>query len=70
MSFGWPLFEGSLPAAVLQPGNLEALVLRGHAYFYLYDHDLAKRHYGEALKVRRVVNWQRISRMGGAQLIE
>lgn len=32
------------------PGHLEALVLRGRAYFYLSDHDLAKRHFGEALK--------------------
>lgn len=31
------------------PQHLEALVLRGSAYFYLHDHDLAKRHYGEAL---------------------
>ncbi|GFR39803.1 hypothetical protein Agub_g291 [Astrephomene gubernaculifera] len=30
--------------------QLEALVLRGRAYFYLADHDLAKRHFGEALK--------------------
>lgn len=30
--------------------QLEALVLRGKAYFYLNDHDMAKRHFGEALK--------------------
>ncbi|KAG2448958.1 hypothetical protein HYH02_005712 [Chlamydomonas schloesseri] len=30
--------------------QLDALVLRGRAYFYLYDHDMAKRHFGEALK--------------------
>jgi len=33
-----------------QPKNLQALILRGKAYFYLHDHDLAKRHFGEALK--------------------
>lgn len=33
-----------------EPGHREALVLRGDAYFYLNDVDLAKRHYGEALK--------------------
>eukprot|EP00798_Chlamydomonas_sp_ICE-L_P003547 gene3547-13617_t len=27
-----------------------ALTLRGQAYFYAHDHDLAKRHFGEALK--------------------
>ncbi|GBF99265.1 dnaJ [Raphidocelis subcapitata] len=32
------------------PGHLQALVLRGRAYFYLNDPDLAKRHFGEALK--------------------
>ncbi|KAI8472987.1 MAG: DnaJ-like protein [Monoraphidium minutum] len=32
------------------PGHLEALALRGRAYLYLGDHDLAKRHFGEALK--------------------
>ncbi|KXZ44221.1 hypothetical protein GPECTOR_71g582 [Gonium pectorale] len=30
--------------------QLEALVLRGRAYFYTADHDMAKRHFGEALK--------------------
>ncbi|GIL63490.1 hypothetical protein Vafri_17539 [Volvox africanus] len=30
--------------------QLDALVLRGRAYFYLADHDMAKRHFGEALK--------------------
>ncbi|KAG2501822.1 hypothetical protein HYH03_000321 [Edaphochlamys debaryana] len=30
--------------------QLDALVLRGKAYFYLFDHDMAKRHFGEALK--------------------
>lgn len=29
--------------------NLEGLTLRGIAYFYTGDHDLAKRHFGEAL---------------------
>ncbi|KAK9811786.1 hypothetical protein WJX72_009936 [[Myrmecia] bisecta] len=33
-----------------EPGNIEALYLRGTAYFYLNDQDLAKRHFGEALK--------------------
>lgn len=33
------------------PSNLEALVLRGQGYFYLGEHDLAKRHCGEALKL-------------------
>mmetsp|Transcript_4150 Transcript_4150/g.6839 ORF Transcript_4150/g.6839 Transcript_4150/m.6839 type:complete len:478 (-) Transcript_4150:697-2130(-) len=33
-----------------EPSHLAALVLRGRAYFYLFDHDLAKRHFGEALK--------------------
>ena len=33
-----------------EPSNLQALVLRGQGYFYSGDHDLAKRHYGEALK--------------------
>lgn len=32
------------------PNNLEALLLRGQAYYYLNDHDLAKRHFGEILK--------------------
>ncbi len=32
------------------PSNLQALTLRGKGYFYSGDHDLAKRHYGEALK--------------------
>jgi DnaJ family protein C protein 3 len=32
------------------PGHLEALTLRGTAYMYLADHDMAKRHFGEALK--------------------
>eukprot|EP00775_Hariotina_reticulata_P013415 gene13415-13543_t len=32
------------------PGHLEALTIRGQAYMYLADHDLAKRHFGEALK--------------------
>jgi DnaJ family protein C protein 3 len=32
------------------PKHLEALQLRGLAYMYLGDHDLAKRHFGEALK--------------------
>eukprot|EP00878_Enallax_costatus_P025984 GHUV01027850.1.p1 GENE.GHUV01027850.1~~GHUV01027850.1.p1 ORF type:complete len:365 (+),score=138.23 GHUV01027850.1:272-1366(+) len=32
------------------PGHLEALTLRGLAYMYLADHDMAKRHFGEALK--------------------
>ena len=32
------------------PGDLGALVLRGRAYFYLNDFDLAKRHFGEALR--------------------
>lgn len=31
--------------------NKEALVLRGKAYFYLYEHDMAKRHFGEALNL-------------------
>lgn len=29
------------------PKHLEALQLRGMAYMYLGDHDLAKRHFGE-----------------------
>ena len=29
---------------------VQALVIRGQGYFYSGDHDLAKRHYGEALK--------------------
>jgi DnaJ family protein C protein 3 len=33
-----------------EPSNLQALVLRGQGYFYSGDHDLAKRHFGEALK--------------------
>ena len=33
-----------------QPGHLEGLTLRGTAYMYTGDHDLAKRHFGEALK--------------------
>ncbi|GFH22506.1 uncharacterized protein HaLaN_19980 [Haematococcus lacustris] len=33
-----------------EPSNLKALVLRGIAYYRLHDHDLAKRHFGEALK--------------------
>ena len=33
-----------------QPGQLEALVLRGHAYAQLGDLDVAKRHFGEALR--------------------
>lgn len=32
------------------PGSLEALLLRGQAYLYLNDHELAKRHFGEALR--------------------
>ena len=31
------------------PSNKEALTLRGMSYFYSGDHDLAKRHFGEAL---------------------
>jgi DnaJ family protein C protein 3 len=31
------------------PSNKEALAVRGVAYFYAGDHDLAKRHFGEAL---------------------
>lgn len=31
------------------PKHLEALQLRGMAYMYLGDHDLAKRHFGEHL---------------------
>lgn len=33
-----------------RPGDLEALLLRGRAYYFLGEHDLAKRHFGEALK--------------------
>lgn len=32
------------------PGHLEALTLRGRAYFYLNDHELGKRHCAEALR--------------------
>lgn len=32
------------------PSNLQALVMRGQGYFYAGDHDMAKRHFGEALK--------------------
>ena len=30
-----------------EPDNLEALFLRGLAYFYLDDRDMAKRHFSE-----------------------
>ncbi|MEW5304289.1 MAG: hypothetical protein WDW38_011073 [Sanguina aurantia] len=33
-----------------QPHHLEAMVLRGRAYFYLNDMDTSKRHFGEALR--------------------
>lgn len=33
-----------------EPGNLKALLIRGQAYFYMNDNDMAKRHFGEALK--------------------
>lgn len=32
------------------PNQLQALLLRGRAYMYLAEHDMAKRHFGEALK--------------------
>ncbi|PPS17291.1 hypothetical protein GOBAR_AA03267 [Gossypium barbadense] len=31
--------------------NLEALLLRGHAYYYLADHDVAQRHYQKGLRL-------------------
>eukprot|EP00798_Chlamydomonas_sp_ICE-L_P024260 gene24260-9860_t len=31
------------------PSNYQALILRGQAYFYAHDHDMAKRHFGEVL---------------------
>lgn len=39
------------PSQVLksEPGNLQALTMRATAYFYLADHDMAKRHCGEVL---------------------
>eukprot|EP00879_Flechtneria_rotunda_P016714 GHRR01017491.1.p1 GENE.GHRR01017491.1~~GHRR01017491.1.p1 ORF type:complete len:455 (+),score=141.28 GHRR01017491.1:1053-2417(+) len=64
------------------PRHLEALTLRGLAYMYLGDHDLAKRHFGEALKYdpdhkdsRQAFNklkdldrkWQRAARASEAQ---
>ena len=33
-----------------QPSNVQALILRGKSYFYIDDLDMAKRHFGEALK--------------------
>eukprot|EP00955_Chlamydomonas_euryale_P086025 364187-Chlamydomonas_euryale.AAC.3 len=33
-----------------EPSSLPALVMRGKGYFYAGDDDLAKRHFGEALK--------------------
>lgn len=52
------LLLASLPQAIAatgrivksDPGHLEALTIRGQAYMYLAEHDMAKRHFGEALK--------------------
>ena len=40
-----------------EPDNLEALFLRGLAYFYLNDRDMAKRHFSE-------VSWPHCVRIG------
>eukprot|EP00892_Ulva_mutabilis_P009894 jgi/Ulvmu1/7277/UM035_0065.1 len=32
-----------------EPGNVQALLLRGDAFYHLEDFDLAKRHYGEVI---------------------
>ncbi|KAK3266549.1 hypothetical protein CYMTET_24834, partial [Cymbomonas tetramitiformis] len=34
----------------MDPGNMNALLLRGRSYFYLADHELSMRHFREALK--------------------
>ena len=50
----FPLFTLMTPTPIMSYQWMDtpsqALVLRGQGYFYSGDHDLAKRHYGEALK--------------------